>query len=210
MELLSKVGRYEFLSEPFHCDFSSHLFMGHLGNHLLNAADFHSNDRGYGMNYLMPRHKTWVLSRLAIEMTEMPKSYDKFYVETWVENAMKYFTARDFKICGKPAADEEEEKVYGYGKSVWAMIDTETRQPVDIFSFPPGVRADIDGGNVVSFQLSGDNIKLLFHRRDHFIFKFLRQKRKRVQGPFFKRRVVGLRIAHGDQMPDAPGYNILI
>ena len=75
MELLSKVGRYEFLSEPFHCDFSSHLFMGHLGNHLLNAADFHSNDRGYGMNYLMPRHKTWVLSRLAIEMTEMSKSY---------------------------------------------------------------------------------------------------------------------------------------
>ena len=90
-ELLSKVGRYEFLAEPFHCDFSSHLFMGHLGNHLLNAADFHSNDRGYGMNYLMPRHKTWVLSRLAVEMVEMPKSYDKFFVETWVESAMKYF-----------------------------------------------------------------------------------------------------------------------
>ena len=92
-ELLSKVGRYEFLSEPFHCDFDSRLFMGHLGNHLLNAADFHSNDRDYGMNELMPRHRTWVLSRLAIEMNEMPKSYDKFFVETWVENAMKYFTA---------------------------------------------------------------------------------------------------------------------
>ena len=138
MELLSKVGRYEFLSEPFHCDFSSHLFMGHLGNHLLNAADFHSNDRGYGMNYLMPRHRTWVLSRLAIEMTEMPKSYDKFAVETWVENAMKYFTARDFKICGISQAGEEE-KVYGYGKSVWAMIDTQSRQPVDIFSINDGL-----------------------------------------------------------------------
>lgn len=131
-ELLSKVGRYEFLSEPFHCDFSNRLFMGHLGNHLLNAADFHSNDRGYGMNYLMPRHKTWVLSRLAIEMTEMPKSYDKFYVETWVESAMKYFTSRDFKICN-------DEEVYGYGKSVWAMIDTDTRQPVDIFSINDGL-----------------------------------------------------------------------
>jgi len=139
MELLSKVGRYEFLSEPFHCDFDSRLFMGHLGNHLLNAADFHSNDRGYGMNYLMPRHKTWVLSRLAIEMTEMPKSYDKFFVETWVENAMKYFTARDFKICGAFPADGGEEKVYGYGKSVWAMIDTDTRQPVDIFSINDGL-----------------------------------------------------------------------
>lgn len=132
-ELLSKVGRYEFLAEPFHCDFSSHLFMGHLGNHLLNAADFHSNDRGYGMNYLMPRHKTWVLSRLAVEMIEMPKSYDKFFVETWVESAMKYFTSRNFKICGK------DEKVYGYGKSVWAMIDTETRQPVDIFEINDGL-----------------------------------------------------------------------
>lgn len=139
MELLSKVGRYEFLSEPFHCDFSSSLFIGHLGNHLLNAADFHSNDRGYGMNYLMSRHRTWVLSRLAIEMTEMPKSYDKFFVETWVENAMKYFTARDFKICGAAASDGGEEKVYGYGKSVWAMIDTETRQPVDIFSINDGL-----------------------------------------------------------------------
>lgn len=147
-ELLSKVGRYEFLAEPFHCDFDSRLFMGHLGNHLLNAADFHSNDRGYGMNELMPRHRTWVLSRLAIEMNEMPKSYDKFFVETWVENAMKYFTARDFKICGKVQASESssdadggssEEKVYGYGKSVWAMIDTETRQPVDIFSINDGL-----------------------------------------------------------------------
>ena len=45
-ELLDKVGCYEFLAEPFHCDFASRLFMGHLGNHLLNAADFHSNDRG--------------------------------------------------------------------------------------------------------------------------------------------------------------------
>ncbi len=139
MELLSKVGRYEFLAEPFHCDFSNSLFVGHLGNHLLNAADFHSNDRGYGMNYLMPRHRTWVLSRLAIEMTEMPKAYDKFFVETWVENAMRYFTARDFKICGKSANDGVEEKVYGYGKSVWAMIDTETRQPVDIFSINDGL-----------------------------------------------------------------------
>lgn len=141
-KILDKVGRYEFLSEPFHCDFSSHLFMGYLGNHLLNAADFHSNDRGFGMNYLMPRHKTWVLSRLAIEMTEMPKSYDRFVVETWCESAMKYFTSRDFKICGKTSSSEEA-KVYGYGKSVWAMIDTETRQPVDILKFTTGSSKNI-------------------------------------------------------------------
>ncbi len=133
MELLSKVARYEFLAEPFHCDFSQHLFMGHLGNHMLNAADFHSTERGYGMCHLNPEHKTWVLSRLAIEMREMPKVYDKFFVDTWVDGAMRYFTSRNFSVVGTDG------KIYGYGKSIWAMIDTDTRQPVDILSIQDGL-----------------------------------------------------------------------
>ncbi len=85
-ELLDKVGCYEFLAEPFHCDFASRLFMGHLGNHLLNAADFHSNDRGYGMNYLMPRHKTWVLKSSRYRDDRKCQSLMiSFFVETWVE-----------------------------------------------------------------------------------------------------------------------------
>lgn len=133
MEKLSKIGRYEFLAEPFHCDFSNHLFMGHLGNHLLNAADFHSNDRGYGMNYLNTVNKTWVLSRLAIEVMDMPKAYDKFFVETWVDSALRSFTSRNFKIVG------ESGHVYGYGKSVWAMIDLDTRHPADILAVRGGL-----------------------------------------------------------------------
>ena len=50
---MDKVGIYNFWAEPFHCDFSKRLFMGHLGNHMLNAADFHSSDRGFGMKYLL-------------------------------------------------------------------------------------------------------------------------------------------------------------
>ena len=46
---------------------------------------------------------------------------------------MRYFTDRDFAIKG--AGD----KVYGYGRSVWAMIDTETRQPTDIMSINDGL-----------------------------------------------------------------------
>ncbi len=129
---LSKRSKYQFLAEPFHCDYSSHLFMGHLGNHLLNAADFHSTERGFGMNRLMKQNRTWVLSRLAIEITHMPKSYDKFYVETWVESCMRYFTSRNFAISSV------DNVPYGYGRSIWAMIDTETRQPVDIFSINNG------------------------------------------------------------------------
>lgn len=135
---MDKVGRYLEMAEPFHCDFSHHIFMGHLGNHMLNAADFHSRDRGFGMDFLNSIKKTWVLSRLAIEMDEMPCQYEKFYVETWVESAMRYFTQRNFRVVS-----EDGNRVYGYGRSIWAMIDTESRQPTNIF--------DIDNGAILNW-----------------------------------------------------------
>lgn len=133
---MDKIARYKNIAEPFHCDFNMELFMGHLGNHLLNAADFHSNDRGFGMHYLHTINKTWVLSRLVIEMDEMPKSYDEFYVETWVENALRFFTNRNFRIEGKDG------NTLGWGRSIWAMIDTETRQPTNILDVKDGSIAE--------------------------------------------------------------------
>lgn len=134
--MLSKVGRYSFTVEPFHCDFQHQLFLGHLGNHLLNAADYHSDERGYGISYLNKQQRTWVLSRFAMELAEMPKAYDKIVVETWVDKVMRYFTSRNFAITS------EQGKVYGYGRSIWAMIDTQTRQPVDIMQVGKGIIMD--------------------------------------------------------------------
>lgn len=137
--MLDRTGRYDFMAEPFHCDFSKRLSMGHLGNHLLNAADFHATDRGFGMPQLNPEHKTWVLSRLAVEMEEMPPEYTKFSVETWIEGVMRYFTNRNFRIVD--AADDN--RVYGYGRSIWALIDTDTRQPLNIL--------DLGGGEIARY-----------------------------------------------------------
>ena len=127
----SRVGCYTFAAEPFHCDFTHQLFMGHLGNHLLNAADKHASQRGFGMDRLLPIHKTWVLSRLTIEMQSMPRENEQFQVETWVESAMRYFTNRNFRIFSG-------DTIYGYGRSIWAMIDTENRQPQDILAINDG------------------------------------------------------------------------
>ncbi|MGI6231303.1 MAG: acyl-[acyl-carrier-protein] thioesterase [Prevotella sp.] len=132
-QFLPKVGRYDFRAEPFHCDFRNQLFLGHLGNELLNAADYHSSDRGYGMTYLMGIHRAWVLSRLAIELKDIPHINEHFQVATWVENALRYFTSRNFAIT------DGGDKVFGYGRSIWAMINTTTRQPSDIFEIQNGI-----------------------------------------------------------------------
>lgn len=134
-----KIGQYPFLAEPFHCGFDKQLLLSHLGNYLLNAADYHSSERGYGVSCLNTINKTWVLSRLSVELEDTPKVYDKFYVETWVDGVLKFFTSRNFKI------GDNSGRIFGYGRSMWAMIDTETRQPTDILAIQEGtIRNYID------------------------------------------------------------------
>ena len=85
----NRIGTYQFVAEPFHVDFNGRLTMGVLGNHLLNCAGFHANDRGFGIATLNEDNYTWVLSRLAIELDEMPYQYENFSVQTWVENVYR-------------------------------------------------------------------------------------------------------------------------
>ena len=115
-------------TDAFHCDFKHQLCLGHLGNDLLNAADVHSTNRHFGMSYLNTMNKTWVLSRLAVELEDTPREHDH----------ITYFTKRNWEILS-----EDGRKVYGYAKSVWAMIDTVTREPQNIFQ--------VNDGTIVNF-----------------------------------------------------------
>ena len=127
-----KVGTYHFVAEPFHVDFTGRLTMGVLGNHLLNCAGFHAEDRGFGMATVNDNHYTWVLSRLAVELERMPRQYEKFSIQTWVENVYRLFTDRNFAIL------DEADNPLGYARSIWAMIDTGTRKPADLQSLHGG------------------------------------------------------------------------
>lgn len=128
----NKVGRYKAIAEPFHVDFNGRLTMGVLGNHLLNCASFHATERGFGMMNLNQNNYTWVLSRLAIEMEEMPYQYEEFTIETWVENVYRLFTDRNYAILNK------EGRKIGYARSIWAMIDMNTRKPIDLLTLHGG------------------------------------------------------------------------
>ena len=133
----SKIGTYQFVAEPFHVDFSGRLTLGVLGNHLLNCAGFHASDRGFGIASLNEENYTWVLSRLAIELDEMPYQYENFSIQTWVEAVYRLFTDRNFAII-----DKDGRKI-GYARSVWAMINLNTRKPADLLA--------LHGGSIVDY-----------------------------------------------------------
>ena len=132
----NKVGTYNFVAEPFHVDVNGKLTMGVLGNHLLNCAGFHASERGFGIAEVNENHYTWVLSRLAIELEDMPRQYEPFSIDTWVENVYRLFTDRDFALVNK------EGKTIGYARSVWAMISMETRKPADLLNLHGGSLTD--------------------------------------------------------------------
>ena len=124
----NKIGTYKFVAEPFHVDFTGRLTMGVLGNHLLNCAGFHASERGFGIAEINENHYTWVLSRLAIELEDMPRQYEDFSIQSWIENVYRLFTDRNFELVNKDG------KTIGYARSVWAMISMETRKPADLFT----------------------------------------------------------------------------
>lgn len=123
-----KVGCYSFMAEPFQTDFCGRLPVSVLGNQLLNAADFHSKERGFGIPSLRQENLTWVLSRLVLEIVEMPRQYEEYVVDTWIESVFRFFTGRNFCVRGGDG------RVLAYARSVWAMIDLRTRKPVDLVS----------------------------------------------------------------------------
>ncbi|MCD8293508.1 MAG: thioesterase [Prevotellaceae bacterium] len=132
----SNIGSYKFVAEPFLVDFTGHLTVGMLGNHLLNCAGFHATARGFGIPALEKLHCTWVLSRLAVEMDRMPCQYETFTVETWVENFYRLFTNRNFAVL------DETGSAIGYARTIWAVIDLDTRKPVDLPAEAAGRIAD--------------------------------------------------------------------
>lgn len=131
-----KVGSYTHQVEPFHVDFKGRLTMGILGNHLLNCAGLHATTHGFGIVTLNEHHHTWVLSRLSIELIRPPMQYEHFTIQTWIENVYRLFTDRNFSIT------DEKGIPIGYARSVWAMIDVETRKPADLLSLHEGRIAD--------------------------------------------------------------------
>jgi acyl-ACP thioesterase len=124
----NKIGTYQFVAEPFHVDFTGKLTMGVLGNHLLNCAGFYASERGFGIAEIKENHYTWVLSRLAIELDDLPRQYEDFAIHTWIENVYRLFTDRNFELVYKDG------KTIGYARSVWAMISMETRKPADLLT----------------------------------------------------------------------------
>lgn len=129
---------FGFTVEPFCEDYTGRLSWHLLGNHLLRCASLHAGQHGFGYDSMQAHHHAWVLSRLVIELDEMPRTGEHYVIETWVNRIYRQFTDRLFAIT-----NPENGKAYGYAFSTWALIDTTSRQPMDLGDLPNGGFSDL-------------------------------------------------------------------
>lgn len=112
--------------ESFHSDCTSHLSLAVLGNQLLNTAADHAEHLGIGRQALLEKNEAWVFSRLLIQMDHYPYEFEPYAIKTWIDSVSRFFSNRHFAIF-----DALGKKI-GNATSVWALMDLQTRQALDI------------------------------------------------------------------------------
>ncbi len=100
-----------------------------LTKRILEVATSHAESWGVGYSTLIRNRQVWVLSRLAIEMTRYPLINETYTIQTWIEGYNKHFSSRNFAIL------DSEGKPCGYARSIWVVINLDTRSSVDIGQF---------------------------------------------------------------------------
>ncbi len=120
------AGTYSYKIEPRDVDATLRARIYTIGDYILGAANDDADMLGFGLRDLNAGNSSWVLSRMAIEMTRIPARYERFDIYTWVSDYGRLMTTRNM-VMTDAAGD-------GIGAAVtqWAMIDLSTRRPLDL------------------------------------------------------------------------------
>jgi len=120
---------YEYSIKYQEVDGRKKIRLFNLENYLLEVAGTVADELGFGIAVLHPRGLTWILTRLSVEMYALPTHCEKIRIETWIESNAHMLSTRDFRIWSG-------DRLIGICKSVWAVLNLNKREIVNIFDDP--------------------------------------------------------------------------
>lgn len=120
---------YEFEIKYQEVDDKKRLRLFNLENYLLEVAGTVADELGFGILTLHPRGLTWILTRMSVEMYELPIYCERVRFETWLESNAHMLSTRNYRIYSG-------DRLIGRCKSVWAVLDMEKREIVNVFDDP--------------------------------------------------------------------------
>ena len=123
----SRINTYSYQVMPQDLDGKRHFRAVSLEMMLLNIAGKAAADRNFGAFKLIDNGGiSWVLLKFAVEMSKMPSEDETLSISTWVEKVGSLLTTRNFEI------HDQTGEIIGCATSEWAIIDLETRRPMNI------------------------------------------------------------------------------
>ncbi|MCH5240461.1 MAG: hypothetical protein J1F38_09575 [Muribaculaceae bacterium] len=100
-----------------------------LTTNIIDIATDHANNLGIGNPSMENMKAGWILSRISIDLATTPKVNSHYILKTWIEDFNRHYSARCFSISS-PEGD-----VYGYARTIWLVIDTETHKNLGLSHF---------------------------------------------------------------------------
>ena len=119
---------YEYNVNYQEVDGAKKIRLFNLENYILEVAGLVADELGFGIAKLHPMGLTWILTRVSLEMYELPTHCQNLRFETWIESNAHMLSTRDFRIYSN-------DQLIGICKSVWAVLDLEKREIVRVTLF---------------------------------------------------------------------------
>lgn len=126
--------KYSYTVQYQDVDVSRRIRLHTFENCLLNVAGHVADEMGFGIPHLLPMGYTWIITRLNLEMLYMPRHGEVLTIETWIEQNVHMLSVRDYRIYLHQ--EDGKEVQIGCAKSVWAVLDLEKREIVNVFDLP--------------------------------------------------------------------------
>jgi len=123
---MQQIFEQTYFLTPAECNPQGRMPITLLINRLIEVATLHANQIGIGYASLVERNETWVLSRVATEMSLYPGVNDHYTIRTWISGINRLFSERDFEIL------DGQGNTIGHARTVWAVLNTITRSVADI------------------------------------------------------------------------------
>lgn len=133
--------RYNYIVQYQEVDDTRRLRLHTMENYLLNVAGKVADEMGIGINSLIPYNCTWIITHFNLEMLYLPTHCEEMVIETWIEQNAHMLSVRDFRIYIK---ETEGERLIGCAKSVWAVLERDKREIVNLFD-EPMFKDSVDG-----------------------------------------------------------------
>ncbi|MGQ9620732.1 MAG: acyl-[acyl-carrier-protein] thioesterase [Bacteroidales bacterium] len=93
-----------------------------LFNYFQDIAAEHAVMLGFGREDLLKMNRFWILSRIAVEVSEWPLWKEKLVVITWPRGTEKMFAVRDFRI------ESADGRKIAAATSSWLIADINTKR----------------------------------------------------------------------------------